>query len=252
MNTRKSLNLAALCLFALLIAISGGCKKQVPVAPEPEPPPPPTPPAKPTATLSANPTTIQKGKSSTLTWSTTNATNVSINQGIGDVSTSGSRSVSPSSSTTYTLTAKGEGGSDSASARVTVTTPPPPPPPPKKRQPTVEELFTKNVKDVYFDYDKSEIRDDARNVLAATAEFLKKHPSVRFTIEGHCDERGSEEYNLGLGDRRANSALSYLSSLGVSSSRVQAISYGKERPQCRESNESCWQMNRRGHFVLNR
>ena len=251
MKTRKSLNLAALCLFALLIAISGGCKKKVPVAPPEEPPPAP-PAAKPTATLSANPATIQKGKSSTLTWSTTNATNVSINQGIGDVSTSGSRSVSPSSSTTYTLTAKGEGGTASASARVTVTTPPPPPPPPKKRQPTVQELFTKNVKDVYFDYDKSEIRGDARATLSATAQFLKKHPQVRFTIEGHCDERGSEEYNLGLGDRRANSALSHLSSMGISSSRVKTITYGKERPQCMESNEACWQKNRRGHFVLSR
>ena len=251
MKTRKSLNLAALCLFALLIAISGGCKKKVPVAP-PEVPPTPPPPAKPTATLSADPATILKGKSSTLTWSTTNATNVSINQGIGDVSTSGSRSVSPSSSTTYTLTAKGEGGSVSASARVTVTTPPPPPAPPKKRQPTVQELFTKNVKDIYFDYDKSEIRGDARATLSATAQFLKKHPQVRFTIEGHCDERGSEEYNLGLGDRRANSALSHLSSMGISSSRVKTISYGKERPQCRESDEACWQKNRRGHFVLSR
>ena len=251
MKTRKSLNLAALCLFALLIAISGGCKKKVPVA-HPEEPPTPPPPAKPTATLSADPATILKGKSSTLTWSTNNATNVSINQGIGDVSTSGSRSVSPSSSTTYTLTAKGEGGSVSASARVTVTTPPPPPAPPKKRQPTVQELFTKNVKDIYFDYDKSEIRGDARATLSATAQFLKKHPQVRFTIEGHCDERGSEEYNLGLGDRRANSALSHLSSMGISSSRVKTISYGKERPQCRESDEACWQKNRRGHFVLSR
>ena len=113
-------------------------------------------------------------------------------------------------------------------------------------------MFTKNVKDVYFDYDKSEIRGDARATLSATAQFLKKHPQVRFTIEGHCDERGSEEYNLGLGDRRANSALSHLSSMGISSSRVKTITYGKERPQCRESNESCWQKNRRGHFVLSR
>ncbi|MDE2757688.1 MAG: peptidoglycan-associated lipoprotein Pal [Acidobacteriota bacterium] len=251
MKNRKFLNLAALCLFALLIAISGGCKKKVPVAPPEEPPPPPPPP-KPTATLSANPTTIQKGKSSTLTWSTSNATNVSINQGVGDVSTSGSRSVSPGSSTTYTLTAKGEGGSVTASARVTVTAPPPPPPKPKKREPTVEEMFTKKVKDIYFDYDKSEIRDDARATLAAASEFLKKYPQVSFTIEGHCDERGSEEYNLGLGDRRANSALSHLTSMGISSSRVKTISYGKERPQCTESNESCWQKNRRAHFVLSR
>ena len=250
MNTRKSLSLAGLCLFALLIAISGGCRKKVaPVAP-PEPPAP-APTLKPTATISASPTTIQKGKSSTLSWKTTNATNVAINQGIGDVSTNGSRSVSPSSSTTYTINARGAGGTATASARVTVTTPPPPPAR-KLRDPTVEELFSQKVKDIYFNYDQSDIRDDSRTALAMTAQFLKQYPNVRFTIEGHCDERGSGEYNLGLGDRRANSTLSYLSSLGVSSSRAQTISYGKEKPECRESNEACWQRNRRAHFILNR
>lgn len=250
MNTRKSLSLAGLCLFALLIAVSGGCrKKEAPVAPPESPAPAPK--AKPTATISASPTTIQKGKSSTLSWKTTNATNVAINQGIGDVSTNGSRSVSPSSSTTYTINARGAGGTATASARVTVTTPPPLPTR-KPRDPTVEELFTQKVKDIYFNYDQSDLSNDSQTTLATTAQFLKQYPKVRVTIEGHCDERGSEEYNLGLGDRRANSTLSYLSSLGISSSRAKTISYGKEKPECRESNEACWQRNRRAHFILNR
>ncbi len=251
MNTRKSLKLATLCAFAVALVFSGGCaKKKAPI--EPPPPPPPVEKAKPTVNLTASPTTIQKGKSSTLRWSSTDATNLAINQGIGDVSTSGSRSVSPSSSTTYTITAKGEGGTASASARVTVTTPPTPPRPKKKIGPTIEQLFKEKVKDIYFNYDQSDVRGDSKKALAKAATFLKQNPRIRFSIEGHCDERGSGEYNLGLGDRRANSTLSYLSSLGISSSRAKTISYGKERPQCSESSESCWKRNRRAHFVLSR
>ena len=121
MNKSKSRRLASLAFVLLLLILSGGCKKKAPVAPAPPPPPPPSP-AAPTVTISADPSTIEKGQSSTLTWSSTNATNVSIDQGIGDVSTTGSRSVSPSSSTTYTIAAKGEGGTVSATTRITVTT----------------------------------------------------------------------------------------------------------------------------------
>src|SRR5437016_7706666 len=113
MNKSKSRRLASLALVLFLLILSGGCKKRTPITPAAPPPPPPAP-AAPTVTISADPSTIEKGQSSTLSWSSTNATNVSIDQGIGDVSTSGSRSVSPSSSTTYTLTAKGEGGTASA------------------------------------------------------------------------------------------------------------------------------------------
>ncbi|MEW5974713.1 MAG: peptidoglycan-associated lipoprotein Pal [Acidobacteriota bacterium] len=248
MKIRKARSLFSVSLVLLVLVLAGGCKKKAPVAPTPPPPPPP-PPAAPTVTISASPNTIEKGQSSTLSWSSTNATNVSIDQGIGDVSTSGSRSVSPSESTTYTITAKGDGGTASASARITVTTPPAPPPP-VKPGPSIEELFTRNVQDIYFDYDKSDIRDDAKPTLSAAADFLKQNPSIRFSIEGHCDERGSEEYNLGLGDRRAVAAKNYLTSLGISGDRMNTISYGKERPQCRETTEDCYQRNRRAHFVL--
>jgi peptidoglycan-associated lipoprotein len=105
------------------------------------------------------------------------------------------------------------------------------------------------VRDAYFDYDKADIRPDARASLSQTADFLKGHPSIKATIEGHCDERGSTEYNLALGDRRATAVKQYLVSLGVSADRLSTVSFGKEKPFCNESNESCWQQNRRGHFV---
>jgi peptidoglycan-associated lipoprotein len=117
-----------------------------------------------------------------------------------------------------------------------------------------EDLATLNrhgyLKDVYFDFDNSSLRDDARTSLAADAKWLERYPSVRILIEGHCDDRGTEAYNLSLGDRRANAAREYLSSLGVNGSRVQVVSYGKERPFCDQDSDSCWQENRRDHVVV--
>ena len=127
---------------------------------------------------------------------------------------------------------------------------PPAPPPPAVVTETLDQAFSKNVRDVYFDYDKSDVRDDQKQTLADAASFLKTNSSVKFSIEGHCDERGSEEYNLGLGDRRANAVKNYLISLGIDAGRINPISYGKERPQCREATEDCYQKNRRGHFVM--
>lgn len=116
--------------------------------------------------------------------------------------------------------------------------------------PSLAQLFQQNVRDAFFDYNKSDIRSDTRTALLNDAEFLRSHPEIRFTIEGHCDERGSEEYNLGLGDRRATAAKRYLVSLGITDSRIQTTSYGKERPFCTEHDESCWQENRRGHMAM--
>src|SRR5712692_7394048 len=104
--------------------------------------------------------------------------------------------------------------------------------------------------DVFFDLDKSEIRDDARAPLQKDADWLKKWTSTQVTLEGHCDSRGSAEYNLGLGSRRATAVKGYLVSLGVPASRVTLVSKGKEQPFCNDENESCWQQNRRGHFVI--
>jgi peptidoglycan-associated lipoprotein len=230
-------------IFALgAIMMLGACKKKV----VPPPPPPPPPPAAPTASLTANPNTVEKGQPTTLTWETTNATDVSID-GVGAVQATGSQSVTPTDSTTYHLVAKGPGGTQESTARVTVTTPPPPPPP--QPSATEEELFSQNVKDIYFDYDKGDIRADQQSALNGDIAFLKQHPNIHFTIEGHCDERGSTEYNLALGDNRASAVRNALVQGGISADQVKTISYGKEKPVCTQSTEECWQQNRRGHFV---
>jgi len=233
--------LLVVALSGLLALGAGGKKKQ------PPPPPPPPPPAAPTASISVSPSTIQAGQSASLTWQTGNATDVSID-GIGAVQPNGSQSVSPSDSTTYHLVAKGAGGSQEATARLTVTQAPAPPPPTASSV-SDEDLFSQNVKDVYFDYDKAEVRGDQQSSVQADSQFLNQHTNMNITVEGHCDERGSTEYNLALGDSRASAVKSALTAAGVNASRIKTISYGKEKPFCTESNEACWQQNRRGHLV---
>jgi peptidoglycan-associated lipoprotein len=245
---RQARRTAVISLLSLL-ALIAGCKKPVAVAP----PPPPTaaaapPPARPTVTLQASPNTIQSGQSATLTWSSSNATMLNLSPGVGNVSPQGSTTVNPTESVTYTITATGPGGSADASTRVTVT-PAAPAAPAAAPEPTLDELFQRNVQDAYFDYDKADIRADARDALSQTAQFLRSHPNVNVAIEGHCDERGSTEYNLALGDRRAEAAKDYLVSLGVAANRMDTISYGKERPFCNQHDEACWQQNRRAHIV---
>jgi peptidoglycan-associated lipoprotein len=233
-----------LAAFAAAVFLAGCHPK--PVAPPPPPPAPAPAPARPTVTLQASPSTINKGDSATLSWNSTDATQLSIAPDVGSVTAQGSTKVTPSDSATYTITATGPGGNASASASVTVAAPPPPPPPP---QVDLNDLFLKEVRDAYFDFNKSDIRADAREALSKTADFLKNYPQIKVNIEGHCDERGSTEYNLALGDRRANATKQYLVSLGISADRITTVSYGKEKPFCMESNEACWQQNRRGHFV---
>jgi peptidoglycan-associated lipoprotein len=206
------------------------------------------------SSFTAEPSSIQRGQSSTLRWSISGAEAITIDQGVGTVQASGNRQVFPSTSTTYTLTAKGPGGTSTATARVTVTEPPPPPPPPPaKPKRTISDALASEVQDAFFDYDKYDVREDARAVLTRNADALKRilseFSSVTVVIEGHCDERGSAEYNLGLGDRRSTSAKEFLEQLGISGDRLRTVSYGKERPQCTESNEDCWQRNRRVHFT---
>jgi peptidoglycan-associated lipoprotein len=237
-------------LFGMLLAVvvfGAACKKPVVQAPPPPPVEAP-PPARPTVTLQASSTLIQKGESATLTWSSTNATSLNLSPGVGSVTAEGSSRVTPSDSTTYTITATGPGGSADATARVSVASAPPTPT--TNRQPTVEELFGKEVKDAYFDYDKADIRSDARDALSTTAQFLRSYPQVKVVLEGHCDERGSTEYNLALGDRRAAAAKQFLVSLGISGDRIETVSYGKEKPFCTASTEDCYAQNRRGHFVM--
>jgi peptidoglycan-associated lipoprotein len=227
-----------------VILMIGACGKKK--APPPPPPPPPAAPA-PTASLTANPNSITAGQSTTLIWKTDYATSVSIDQ-LGTVDPSGSRTVTPTDSTTYRLVAKNSSGTQEATARVTVT-PAPAPPPPQASNQTEAQLFAQNIKDVFFDYDSYDISQQYQQVLQADARFLQQNPNMKFTIEGHCDERGSTEYNLALGDNRANATKQALISLGISANRIRTISYGKEKPFCTESTEACWAQNRRSHFV---
>lgn len=244
MNMKRQLFKSVTTAAALsAILMLGACHKKT----APPPPPPPPPPASPTASISVSPDTIPSGQSATLTWQTSNATDVSID-GIGAVQASGTQQVTPTDSTTYHLTAKGSGGTQEATTRLTVT-PPPMTQGPTTPSPTEEDLFGQNVKDVYFDYDKSDLRGEQQTIIQADAQFLSQHPDINVTVEGHCDSRGSTEYNLALGDQRASSVKNALVADGVSASRVKTISYGKEKPFCTEENEQCWQQNRRAHFV---
>jgi peptidoglycan-associated lipoprotein len=259
MFSKRKFTVIWIVLAVALAVFAAGCKKKVPppAPPPPVQPPPPAPPkpaAPVVAQFSAEPTSIQRGQSSTLRWEVTgDVTSVSIDNAIGTVQNTGSRRVFPTDSTTYTLTATGPGGTTTSSATVEVTTPPPPPPPPAEQpKATIEQRLSSDVQDAYFDYDKSDIRSDARDALTHDATALKSilsdFPNATISVEGNCDERGSAEYNIGLGDRRAASAKDFLVQLGVPGDRLKTISYGKERPVCTEHDESCWQRNRHVHF----
>ena len=237
----NTLMLAMILAGALALA---ACNKKAAQATPPPPPPPPAP----TAKLAANPAVIEQGQTTTLTWQTGNASDINIS-GLGVVPASGSRTVTPGSSTTYTLTAKGPGGSQDASTRVTVNARVAQAAPASISD---EDLFARNVKDVLFDYDKSNIRGDQTRNAQGDAAFLEQHPSIKVMVEGHCDDRGSEEYNLALGTSRAESLKQALLQQGVSPDRIKTVSYGKEKPFCSQDNEQCWQENRVDHFALTR
>ena len=229
--------------FAAGIALTlAGCAKKTNVAKAVPPPPPPAP----SATLAASPNDLQAGQSTTLTWSTDNATQITLS-GVGTVAAKGSTTIRPQSSTTYVLTATGPGGSKDASARVTVTSPPPVA---AKATATDEQLFSANIKDVFFAYDKANVAANEETAVQQDAQFLVAHPYMKLLISGHCDERGSEEYNLTLGDSRAGTVAGQLERLGVKADRIRTISYGKEQPFCTDETEACWQLNRRAHFAL--
>lgn len=251
-----------LTLALVVILMASACGKKTPI-----PPPPPSPaasspngapsgPGVPViAEFSVEPTTIERGQSAVLRWNVTGANNVAIDNGFGTVPPSGTQRVNPAASTTYKLTAMGPAGDANATATVTVTGPATPPPPVTRSRGSIgtfEGRVQSDLRDALFDYDSNNIRDDARAALTADSDALKRiladFPNATVNVEGHCDERGSAEYNLGLGDRRASSARDFLIQLGVPADRLKTISYGKERPVCTESDESCWQRNRRAHF----
>jgi peptidoglycan-associated lipoprotein len=191
-------------------------------------------PPAPTIRLSLDQDAITRGQSTTLRWNSNNADRVTITE-LGTVPGSGTRVVSPSQSTTYTATATGPGGTDNASARLTVTEETPtdtrPRTNPTSTSPTVAALFSQQVQAIFFDYDSAEIKPESQDRLRRAAAWLTQGPyrTVAFRIEGNCDPRGTEEYNIGLGERRAQAAKEFLVSLGVDASRIATVSYGEER-----------------------
>lgn len=215
----------------------------------------------PTATITADPAAIDQGQSTVLNWRTTNATSVTID-GIGEVNLNGTQTATPTSSTSFHLTAKGDGGTTEANVRVTVRT--------LQTAPTTggtilsrdqnqnlggsvsDQAFKAAVQDVFFDYDSTDLRPDAQTAATHAATFLVQHPNIRILIGGYCDERGSAEYNLALGENRATAAKSALVTAGVAPSRIRVISYGKEKQFCTEADESCYQENRRAQFTIDR
>jgi peptidoglycan-associated lipoprotein len=244
---RPVVRFSVLSLSVLAVFIAG-CNKKPPTAAPPAYTPPPAA-AKPTASISADRDSINRGESVKLTWTTADATNVSIAPEVGAVTPQGSTTVTPTESTTYTITASSAGGNTDSSVRISVNAPAPAAVVPNT---SFDELFLKEVRDAYFDYDSAQIRPDARQALQKTADFLKGYPNTRVTIEGHCDERGSTEYNLALGQRRANAVKEYLVSLGIPADHLSTTSWGKEKPFCTEATEQCYAQNRRGHFTLNK
>ena len=130
------------------------------------------------------------------------------------------------------------------------TPPPPPPPPPQPETPPAPTVTSESFSPVFFDFDSYALREDARAALDQNAKVLRDNPEAQVTIEGHCDERGTVEYNQALGERRAAAARDYLVGAGIAASRIQVVSYGKERPFATGSDENSWQQNRRAHFTL--
>ncbi len=189
----------------------------------------------PTVSFTANPPMVDKGNCSTLSWTSTDATEASIDNAVGEVAMSGSRDVCPPQTTTYTISVAGPGGSITSSVTVNIT--------PSMTSAVLSEFV------IFFDFDKSFIREDAKPVLEKLGTYLKGHKDVKILIEGHCDERGTNEYNFALGERRSQAAKNYLTDLGVDGSRLKTISYGEERPADPGHEEEAWAKNRRDQFV---
>jgi peptidoglycan-associated lipoprotein len=235
----------ALLTAFVTLAFAAGCHKKA-VPPPPPPPPAATSPA-PTATISVTPNSISPGGSAVLAWRTTDATEVSID-GIGTVSAYGTQNVAPTQSTTYHLVARGSGGSTDSTARLTVSGSAAPPQ--AASETMTEQMFEQNVKPAFFDYDSYDVRPDAQTILAQDASFLAAHPTIKVAIGGYCDDRGSAEYNLALGENRANAAKQALVNGGIAPDRIRTVSYGKEKQFCSQNDETCWQLNRRAGFSL--
>ncbi|HEX9198887.1 MAG TPA: OmpA family protein [Acidobacteriaceae bacterium] len=243
---------AALLMAVALAAITGCHKKSNAVNPS-SLGPTATPTPAPTANLTADPLAIDLGQSVVLNWRTTDATSVTID-GIGTVAINGTQTVSPSNSTNFHLVAKGDGGTTEANVRVTVRVAVAPAVPAESGNADMgtDAVFHQNVPDVFFDYDSYALRPDGQAAVSKAASYLVAHPEIKIVIGGYCDDRGSAEYNLALGENRANTAKTALVNAGVAGNRIRVVSFGKEKQFCTEETEECWQQNRRGQFSLDR
>ena len=242
---QKKSQVSVLIVVLAAVMLSAGCAKK---AAKVTPPAAPTP-ATPTATLAANPSVIHQGQTAELTWATSNASRNSV-AGLGTLRASGSRSVDAGlfhhvragrqgSRRNRRSVSPGHGQPKVAGV-------------PASHGPTDEDLFSKNVKDVFFDYDKFNVRPNEEHSVEGDAAFLAQHPKITVLVEGHCDDRGSDEYNLALGASRAESVKQTLLQQGVPDTQIKTISYGKEKPFCTQDNEQCWQQNRVAHFTFER
>ena len=236
-------------LAVALIAVVGCGKKKASTLPSADETAPTENAGAPTAQLTATPNVISAGDQVQLRWATTNANSISID-GLGDVPSVGVKTVTPSESTTYHLVARGGGLAADASASVTVNSPPAISVPSSSM--SAEEEFNARVQPIFFDYDTYDIRGDAQAILAKNADYLNAHPNIKVVVGGYCDERGSDEYNLVLGQNRAEAAKTALVTAGIAADRIRVISYGKEKPFCSDSTEECWQLNRRDGFSIDK
>jgi peptidoglycan-associated lipoprotein len=242
----------------LCMVFLAGCKRKPPqVTRAPEAPAPsvaqPSTAAAPTIEVSASPSTVERGQQTTLSWKAANAASVLIDAGVGNVSPTGSVVVSPRESTTFTATATGPGGEAKASTRVTVVA---------GAAPGIvassdidgllKAIAEGRVRPIFFAYDRAELSDESRRILQENARWFRQFPTARVIVEGHCDERGTEEYNLALGDRRALATKDFLVQLGVETAQLETISYGEERPFALGQDEAAFSQNRRAHFNVQR
>jgi peptidoglycan-associated lipoprotein len=251
MNLLRMKHFSAVLILATVALAGCGSKKKTYQPPAPDNSSP-----APTATITATPQTVDKGDAVVLVWRTTDATDVALD-GVGVVKPNDQMMLAPTETTTYHIVAKGQGGDAEASVTVTVNGSGAAPPPPaaattNDSSAVDEQAFHDNVKDIFYDYDSYDIRPDGQAAVTAAVAWLNAHPGVKVVIGGYCDDRGSTEYNIALGENRANAAKTALVKGGVDASRVRTVSYGKEKQFCSEEAESCWQQNRRAAFQLDK
>lgn len=259
-NVRRKLPIPFIFL-ALLVITHCGRSTRPPAPPDTGPPPvsrpdePPEPDRAmppPALKVSVEPESIARGDSALLSWEAEHADHVTISQNVGIVETSGRIRFFPDETTTYAVSAKGPGGTTTRDVTIRVTDAPVRLGEEDLELP-LEERFERFVRPVFFEYDSAELSEEAKLTLDSNIGWLLRpeNADLPFTIEGHCDERGTEEYNLALGDKRAQTVRAYLVENGVKASRITTVSLGEESPFDTGRTEEAWALNRRAHFVLN-